>query len=90
LAKLTHRVVLHELYRSVFTKWEFSNTAKLSVFKSVISPILTYSHESWVMTERILSEVQAAEMGFLLRDHSVAQGYTNMAPKARKNSAPQL
>jgi len=28
--------VLRELYRSVFTKWEFSNTANLSVFKSVV------------------------------------------------------
>jgi len=42
--------VLHELYRSVVTKWERSNTAKLSRFISVFVPILTYGHESWVMT----------------------------------------
>jgi len=48
----------------VVTKRELSNTAKLSVFKSVFLPTLTYGHESWVMTERILSQVQAAEMGF--------------------------
>jgi len=40
-------VVLRELYRSVFTKRELSNTAKLSVFKPVFVPILTYGHESW-------------------------------------------
>ena len=47
------------------------NTTKLSVFKSVIVPTLTYGHESWVMTERVLPQVQAAEMGFLRRVHSV-------------------
>jgi len=57
-------IVLRELYRSVVTKEEVSNTAKLSVFKSVFVPILTCGHESWVMTERILSLVKAAEMGF--------------------------
>jgi len=29
-------------------------------------PILTYGHESWVMAERLLSQVQWAEMAFLL------------------------
>jgi len=42
--------VLHELYRSVVTKRELSNTTKLSVFKSVFVPILTYGHQPWVMT----------------------------------------
>jgi len=59
--------VLRELYRSVVTKWEYelSNTTKLSVFKSVFVPILTYGHESWVMTKRILVQVQAPELEFL-------------------------
>ena len=38
---------------------------KLSVFKSVYIPILTYCHETWVMTERTRSRIQAAEMRFL-------------------------
>ena len=63
--------VLRELYRSVVTKRELSNTAKLSVFISVFVPILTCGHESWVMIERILSQVQAAEMGFLRRVHGM-------------------
>ena len=58
---------LRELYRSEVTKRQFSNTAKLSVFKLVFVLILTYGHESWVMTERILIQVQAPEMGFLRR-----------------------
>jgi len=47
--------VLHELYRSVALKHELSNAIKLSVFKSIFVPILTYGHESWVMTERIIN-----------------------------------
>jgi len=45
-----------ELYRSVVTKRELSNTAKLSVFKSIFVPTVTCGHESWVMTERALSD----------------------------------
>jgi len=59
------------LYLSVVTKRELSNTAKLLVFKSVFLPIFAYGHESWVMTERILSLEQAAEMGFLRRVHGL-------------------
>ena len=33
--------------------------------------IITYCHESWVMTERILCQVQAAEMRFLGRVHGM-------------------
>jgi len=57
--------VLREFYCSVVTKRELSNIAKLSVFKSVFVPILTYDPESWVMTERIPTQVQAPKMGFL-------------------------
>ena len=62
--------VLRELYRSVVTKRELSNTAKLSGFNSVFVPILTNGHESSVLTERILSQKQAAEMRFLRRAHN--------------------
>jgi len=48
--------VLHELYRSVVTKREVSSTAKLSVFKLVFVPILTYDPESWVMTRATKSQ----------------------------------
>ena len=45
--------------------------AKLSIFKAVFVPILTYGHESWVMTERMRSQVQASEMRFLRRIEGV-------------------
>jgi len=52
---------------SVVTKHEFSKTEKLPVFKLK----LNYCHESWVKIEEVLSEVQAAEMGFLRKFHGV-------------------
>jgi len=56
--------VLCELYRSAVTKRELSKTTKLLIFKSVCVSILTYGHESWLITERILSHVQAAKTDF--------------------------
>jgi len=47
--------VMRALQYSVVMKRELSKKAKLSVFKTVFVPILTYGHKSWVMTERIRS-----------------------------------
>jgi len=66
--------VLCELSSSVVTKRELSNTVKLSGFKWVFVQILPYGHDSWVMTEIILSQVQTAEMGFLRRVYDVTLG----------------
>ena len=35
--------------------------AKLSVFRSVFVPILTYGHEYWVMIERVRSQERVAK-----------------------------
>ena len=56
--------VMRALHYSVVMKRELSKKAKLSIFKAVFVPILTYGHESWVMTERMRSQVQASEMRF--------------------------
>ena len=56
--------VMRALHCSVVMKRELSKKAKLSVFETVFVPILTYGHESWVMTERVRSQVQAPEMRF--------------------------
>ncbi|KAK3541945.1 hypothetical protein QTP86_008164 [Hemibagrus guttatus] len=55
------------MYRSVVVKKELSREAKLSIYQSIYAPTLTYGHELWVMTERIRSRIQAAEMSFLRR-----------------------
>ena len=53
--------VLRSLYRTVVTKRELSRKAKLSIYRSIFVPILTYGHEGWEMAERTRSRVQAAE-----------------------------
>jgi len=52
---------LRRLYRSVMTKWELSN----------IVQILNYDLEFWVMTGRILPQVQATEITFFRNVYDV-------------------
>ena len=59
--------VMRTLYRSVVVKKELSRKAKLSIYRSIYVPALTYGHELWVVTERTRSRIQAAEMSFLRR-----------------------
>ncbi len=59
--------VMRSMYRSVVVKKELSRKAKLSIYRSIYVPILTYGHELWVMTERTRSRIQAAKMSFLRR-----------------------
>ncbi|KAK3565397.1 hypothetical protein QTP86_007934 [Hemibagrus guttatus] len=59
--------VMRSMYRSVVVKKELSQKAKLSIYQSIYVPTLTYGHELWVMTERVRSRIQAAEMSFLCR-----------------------
>ena len=58
-------VVLRLLCCTVVMKRELSQKAKLSIYRSIFVPTLTYGHEGWVMTKRTRSRIQAAEMGFL-------------------------
>ncbi|KAK3553016.1 hypothetical protein QTP86_031158, partial [Hemibagrus guttatus] len=59
--------VMRSMYRSVVVKKELSWKAKLSNYQSIYVPTLTYGHELWVMTERVRSWIQAAEMSFFRR-----------------------
>ena len=63
--------VIRALHYSVVIKRELSKKAKLSIFKTAFVPNLTYAHESWVITERVRSQVQASEMNFLQRIEGV-------------------
>ena len=56
---------MRALHHSVVLKGELWSKAKLLVFKSIFVPILTYGHESWVMIERVRSQMQTTEMRFL-------------------------
>ena len=63
--------VMRALSNSDVKKRELSKKAKLSIFKAVFVPILSYGPESWVMTKRVQSQVQAFEMRFLRRIEGV-------------------
>ena len=49
------------------SKRELSQRPKLSIYRSLFFPILTYGHERWVITERKRLWVKASEIGFLRR-----------------------
>ena len=77
--------VMKALHRSVAMKRELSKKAKLSVFKTVFVPILTYGHESLVMTERVRSQVQASEMEFLRKIDGVTLSNKVRSSEIRKS-----
>ena len=56
--------VMRQLHRSAVLKRDLCTRAKLSIFRSVCVPILTYGHEYWILNKKVRSRVQAAEMGF--------------------------
>ena len=55
---------MRALHFSVMMKRELLKKAKLSIFKTVFVAILTYGHESLVMTKRMRLVVQASKMSF--------------------------
>ena len=59
-------VVLRELWSVAGNAW-LPIDAQVTIFKSLFKSILTYGHESWILTERTRSRIQAAEMRFLRR-----------------------
>ena len=60
-------VGMRTLKRSVVVKRELTQKAKLSIYRSIYVPTLTYGHKLWIVTERMRSPKQAAKMSFLCR-----------------------
>ena len=92
--------VMRALYRSGVVKKELSRKAKLSIYRSIYIPTLTYGHKLGVVTESMRSQIQAAEMsclwrvaGLSLRDkeeeirHLEGARSRAAAPPRRKESA---
>ena len=59
---------MRQVHRFAELKRGLSTKAKLSIFRSVYVPILTYGHECWIMNETVKSRVQEAETRFLRRN----------------------
>ena len=83
---------MRALHFSVVMKRELSKKAELSIFIAVFVPILTYCHESWVITERVRSQVQASEMRFLRKIKCVTLFNQVRSSEVRKslNNEPLL
>ena len=79
---------MRALHYSVVMKREFSKKLKLLIFKTVFVPILSYGHESWVMTERVRSQVQASEIKFLRRIVRI-KVFTKNRPKQSFSMCPK-
>ena len=76
---------MRALHYSVVMKRELSEKAKLSIFKAIFVPILTYGHEFWVMTERMRLQLQASEMRFLRRIEGVTLFNKVRSSESRKS-----
>lgn len=50
---------------AVVLKRKLSVKVKLLIYWSIYFPSLTYGHKLWLVTERMRSQIQAAEMSFL-------------------------
>ncbi|MBJ5664446.1 hypothetical protein JGG94_23050 [Salmonella enterica subsp. enterica serovar Infantis] len=54
--------VCRQLYKTVFSKEEVSQQAKLSVYNVVFRPILFYGSESWVRSKDLIRTLEVADM----------------------------
>ena len=63
----------HAMNRSMIVKKEISKETKMKIYKSVFRPILTCGCESWIVTNKLRSKIQAAEMKYLRRVQGVTR-----------------
>ena len=70
------------LCRPVVVKRELSQNAKLLIYWSIFVPTITYGHEFWVVTKRMRSRVQAAEMTSLRRVAGLSLGRDRLRSSA--------
>lgn len=68
--------LFYAINKSFISKKEVQRKTKITIFKTIYRPILTYGCETWIMTPRTKSRLEAAEMkyhrrvkGVTLRDH---------------------
>ena len=57
--------MIRALLWSIVIKRELSWKAKLSIYRSIFFPTVTYGQEIWELTKRTRSRIQVTERGFL-------------------------
>ena len=63
----------YSMNKKFIDKKEISRETKMKVFKTIYRPILTFGYESWILTERQKSQIQAMEMKYLQRVRGVTK-----------------
>lgn len=63
----------HMLNKGFISKKEISRNTKISVYKSIYRPTLTFSCESWALTGNQKKKIQAVEMKYLRRVRGVTR-----------------
>ena len=63
----------HALNKSFISKKEVSSQTKIKVFKTIFRPVLLWGSESWVLSKRLKSHIQAMEMKYLRRVKGVTR-----------------
>lgn len=53
--------IMQALYRTVVVRREQSWKVQLLIYQSICIPTLTYAHEKWVTTEKLVVEIQILE-----------------------------
>lgn len=55
----------HSMKHALIKKREVSRATKMTIFKTIFRPVLTFGCESWTVTKRIESKLEATEMKYL-------------------------
>lgn len=65
--------VYYAMNNGFISRREITKDTKLKVFKSIYRPILTYGCETWVLSQRMRSKLQACEMKYLRKVRGVTR-----------------